>query len=83
MFLLSLFTIKFVGMSKANHKLISSLVYTSKAVFCGLPISNLEKRSLVSIIVLFCVHDDHENTEVFRLLGFEGYLAKSLKMISS
>ena len=83
MFLLSLFTIKFVGMSKANHKLISSLVYTSKAVFCGFLISNLEKRGLVSIIVLSRVHHDHKNVEVFRLVELEGYSAKSLKMISS
>ena len=32
------------SVTKANHKLISSLVYTSKAAFCGLLISTLEKK---------------------------------------
>ena len=70
-------------MSKANHKLISSLVYTSKAVFCGLLISNLEKKEFSLNNWPFPRPDDHENLEVFILLGFEGYSAKSLKMISS
>ena len=64
MFLLSLFTIKFVGMSKANHKLISSLVYTSKAVFCGLLISKLEKKGFSLNNCIFPYPDDHENVEV-------------------
>ncbi len=44
MFLLSPFTVKLFGVSKVNHKLNLSLVYTSKDLFCGILISKLEKK---------------------------------------